>query len=214
MKTILNSSSENCQNLKDFKCESDSKTIKEHKLKLCLNSMSADAKFKFWIRTLITSYNTIPEIIKTVDKIIEIQASSVSFMTDVFNKNKSTMSQVESVIDLTERKNSLLNIYIMTKKMMGNLSEDHHDFLEKKFMYNWTSEELATFYNVSIRTIYRKIEKIISIIYEYCLKNNWSLKFIESQTKNEGWLRERYFKLVNEYIKNNNYKQEQCALSQ
>lgn len=181
---------------------------KNTKLSQCIKNMQNDLKFKFWIKTLISVKGTIPEIIRAVDKMIEIQASKVSFASNIYNKNGSTFNQVESVIDLSERKNFLLNIYIMSKKMTASLTIDEYEFLEKKYNYNWSAEEIANFYNCSIRTVYRKIDKLIDIICEYCIKQNWSLKFIESQTKNEGWLKEHYLKLVSEYIKNTNYKAE------
>lgn len=178
---------------------------KKEKLKLCISSMSNEQKFKFWIKTLISSFNTFPEIIKTLDKIIEIQASSLSFASDIYNKSKSTYNQVEKVIDLSERKSSLLNIYIMSKKMIKSLSSDNFEFLEKRFIYNWSSEELAKEFDISIRTVYRKTDKIIDLIYDYCTKNNWSIKFIETQIKEEGWLKEKYLKFVCDYFKNLNY---------
>ena len=66
---------------------------------------------KFWIKTLLSVHSNLPEIIKSVDKIIEINASSLSFITDIYNTEKSTYAQVEKVIDLTERKNKLLNLF-------------------------------------------------------------------------------------------------------
>lgn len=181
---------------------------KDHlKLKECLKSMNSETRFKFWIKTLISEQSTIPEIIKTVDKIIEIQASSVSFNVDVFNKN-GTINQVEKVIDLTERKNSLINLYVMTKKMLKTLSSDDHDFLERRFIYNWSAEELAEYYSISIRTVYRKIDSLIKTIYSECLKFKWTLKFIETQTKDEEWLKEKFLKCISDYYKNINYKYE------
>ena len=179
---------------------------KVEKLKLCIDSMSQNQKYKFWIKTLISSYKTIPKIIQAIDKIIELQASSVSFTTNIFNKKNTTMSQVENVIDLTERKSSLLNIYVMTKNMLSSLSEEHFEFIEKKYIYDWSNEELSNYYSISIRTVYRKVYKIIDEICAYSIKKNWSFKFIENQIKNEGWLKDKYSKLINEYFKNNNYK--------
>lgn len=176
------------------------------KLKQFILTMNDESKFKFWIKALISSYNTIPEIIKTVDKIIEIQASSVSFVSDIYNKNGGTIDQVERVIDLSERKNSLLNIFIMTKKMIQSLPTEQFEFLERKFIYNWSNEELANYYEISLRTVYRKIDKIIDSVYDFCLKNKWTLKFIELQTKQEGWMKEKYLKFVSDYLKNTNFK--------
>ncbi len=176
------------------------------KLKECMKNMNSETKFKFWIKTLISEQSTIPEIIKTVDKIIEIQASSVSFSTEIFNRNGSTINQVEKVIDLTERKNSLINLYVMTKKMLKSLSADNHDFLERRFIYNWSAEELAEYYSISIRTVYRKIDSLIKTVYSECLKFKWTLNFIESQTKNEEWLKEKFLKCISDYYKSINYK--------
>ena len=184
-----------------YKRKEDYQMVKEY-----LRDATDEIKFKFWIKTLLSSYSTFPEIIKTIDKIIELQASSLTFASDIYNKNKSTLSQVEKVIDLTERKNSLLNVYIMIKEMIKKLSEDESELLEKKFMYNWSADELAREYSVSTRTIYRKIDKLIDQIFDYCIKHKWTLKFVELQIKDEGWLKEKFIKIVNDYIKNINYK--------
>lgn len=199
---------QNNLNQTDKKSLSNNSKTDYSKLKECIKSMGDETKFKFWIKTLISEQNTLPEIIKTVDKIIEIQASSVSFSADIYNKNGSTISQVEKVIDLTERKNSLINLYVMTKKMLKALSADNHDFLERRFIYNWSAEELSEYYSISVRTVYRKIDTLIKSIYCECLKFKWTLKFIESQTKNEEWLKEKFLKCVSDYFKNNNYKQD------
>ncbi len=191
-----------------IKSKSKDTSFNASKLKECIKTMTNEAKLKFWIKTLISEQSTLPEIIKTVDKIIEIQASSVSFTTDVFNKNGSTINQVEKVIDLTERKNSLINIYVITQNMLNVLSTNSLDLIERKFIYNWSMDELSEYYSVSIRTIYRKIDKLINQIYEECLKRKWTLNFIESQTKEEGWLKDKYLKCVNDYFKNTNYKGE------
>lgn len=199
----------NLQELKNKEKLSKITKANTQKLKECIKNMNDETKFKFWIKTLISEQNTIPEIIRTVDKIIEIQASSVSFSSDIFNKNGSTINQVERVIDLTERKNSLINIYVMTQKMLKTLSADDYDFLERKFIYNWGMEEIADYYSISPRTVYRKIDKLIKTIYDECIKLKWTLKFVESQIKHEDWLKEKWIHSVREYYKNTNYKLDQ-----
>lgn len=179
--------------------------ILKQKLNQYIKNLDDFQKLKFWIKALISSYNTIPQIIKTVDKIIEIQASSVSFMTDVFNKNKSTYSQVENVIDLSERKNCLLNIYVMTKKLLSSLSDDDFEILEKKYIFNWNNDDIAKFYSISTRTVYRRMDKIVSKISNFSIKQNWTLNFIESQVSSESWIKEKFYKVICEYLKNTNF---------
>lgn len=181
----------NQTNKKPSKIDSD--------LKSYLNILSDEQKIKFWIKTLLSTFRNIPEIIKAVDKIIEIQASSLSFISDIYNTEKSTLNQVEKVIDLSERKNNLLNIYLITKNLYSSIGEEDRVFIERRYLYNWTAEELAEEYEVSTRTIFRKIEKIVDKIYLSTKRKNWSLKFILLQVKNEGWLNNKFKKLVSDY---------------
>lgn len=168
-------------------------------IKSYINVLSDEQKIKFWIKTLLSTYRNIPEIIKAVDKIIEIQASSISFISDIYNTEKSTLNQVEKVIDLSERKNNLLNIYLITKNLYNSIGEEDRLFIERRFLYNWTSEDLAEEYNVSTRTVFRKIEKIIDKIFLSTKRKNWSLKFITMQVQNEQWLNVKYKKLIRDY---------------
>ena len=180
---------------------------KKEEIKLYIKNLSEEQKIKFWIKTLLSSYNIFPEIIKTVDKIIELQASSVSFATDIYNGDHTALYQIERVIDLTERKNSLLNAHVMTKEIIKTLDDNDFEFLEKRYVYNWNCEDLAREFDISVRTVYRKIDRLINDIYLKLKQKNWSLKFLESQLKNEFWIKEKFIKIASEYFKNSNYNQ-------
>lgn len=183
------------------------RTLKLEKINHYIQNLTDEQKTKFWIKTLFSSYSTIPEIIKTLDKIIELQASSVSFVNDIYNVEKSAFSQVEKVIDLTERKNNLLNIYIMVKELYKTLDAQSIEIVEKKYLFGYCAEDLARELGLSARTIYRRVEKIIDEVYLICKRRKWTLAFIESQLKEEGWIKERFKKLVTEYFKNINYNE-------
>ena len=158
-----------------------------------LKLIDDEQKMKLWIKTLLSVQGSLPEIIKSVDKIIEINASSLSFVTDIYNTEKSTYAQVEKVIDLTERKNKLLNLYLISKNFLSSVNEEERLFLKRKFVFNWTAEDLANEYDVSVRTIFRKTEKLIENIHEKLKRKNWSLKFLNIQVKNESWLLEKFY---------------------
>lgn len=161
-----------------------------------LKLLNDEQKIKLWIKTLISIQSNLPEIIKSVDKIIEVNASSLSFISDIYNTQKGTYAQVEKVIDLTERKNKLLNLYLISKNLLTGLAEDERTFLKRKFVYNWTAEELAIDYQVSTRTVFRRTEKLLEKIYEFTKRKNWSLSFIISQVKNESWIFEKFNKFA------------------
>lgn len=170
-----------------------------------IKNLSKKECFKIWVKTLLCSMKIFPEIIRTIDKIIVLQASSLSFASDIFNTNK-TLEDAEQIIDLSERKNSILNIYLMTESATKNLPKEDYEFITKKYLEGYKNDELAEEYQISPRTVYRKTEKIIENICRECRQNNWSLELIESQTKGESWLKEKFEKNAIEYIKSSNYK--------
>lgn len=173
-----------------------------------INTLDDEKRMTFWIKTLLSSYNIFPEIINTIDKIIELRASSLSFSSDIYNFT-STYNQMEQVIDLSERKNYLLNIHYICNKILESVEKDDFDFLEKRFVYNWKIDELASEFKISTRTVYRRIDSLIENISITLKRNNWSTRFIESQVKDESWLKQRFYKQVNEYFKFINYGQNQ-----
>lgn len=171
----------------------DNKSQQKNKdLQNYIKLLSDEQKVKLWIKTLISVQSSLPEIIKSVDRIIEVNASSLSFATDIYNAEKSTMSQVEKVIDLTERKNKLLNVYLISKNLLQCLCSEDKTFIKRKFVFNWTAEELALDEQISIRTVFRKTDKILDKIYDFTKRKNWSLGFILSQVKNESWINEKF----------------------
>ena len=190
------------------------KAKKQEIIKSLIKSMPEEMKMKFWIKTLLSSQSTFPEIIKTLDRIIELQATSLSFASNIYNLENPTLNQIEKVIDLSERKTHLLNIFIMTKELTKGLSDLDTDFLEKKYVYNTSVECLAKEFEISPRTVYRRLDRLIDGIYEKLKKKNWSLLFLESQIKNESWLKSRFISQVSDYIKNSNYTNNKIFISQ
>ena len=194
-------------NIKQAQKSTKSKSNEKQKLiDAFIKNMDEEQKMKFWIKTLLSSQKTFPEIIKTLDKIIELQATSLSFSSSIYNLENPTMKQVEKVISLSERKNFLLNIFLMSKELTKGLSSSDFDFLEKKYVYNLSVDTLAKEFEISPRTVYRKVDKLIEEIYQKIKMKNWSLKFLESQIKEEFWLKSRFISQVTEYFKNANYK--------
>ena len=163
-------------------------------------NLDEKTKVKIWLRTLLYSYRIIPKIINTIDKIIYTRASNYSFSANIFNATRRLENQINIVIDMSERKQKLLNIYVMIKQMLGYLSDEQYNFAIKKFYEQLTNDELAEEFDVSVRTVFRMANELLEILYKYVTKHNWSLRFIELQVKGEEWLIERYNKYIDEYL--------------
>lgn len=164
------------------------------------NTLDKQTKIKIWIKTLLNSYRVFPNLINTIDKIINLQASSMSFTSNIYNSSKGTELLIERVIDMSERKKSLVNIYLMISKFLDSLSLESRDLVEKKYIDKLTNEELSLEYDISTRTIYRRLNKIIDELYSYFVRMRWSIEFIESQVENEDWLIDKYNYYKNDYL--------------
>lgn len=167
-------------------------TKQKRDLKAYISNLSEKQKTILWLKSLISVQSNLPEIIISLDKVIESNASSISFMSDIYNKERGTYAQVEKVIDLSERKNKLLNLYVISKKLLSGLKETEKTFIKRKYVNNWTAEELATEYEISTRTVFRWSEKLLEKIYIFTKSKNWSLNFINSQVKDEPWLYDKF----------------------
>lgn len=180
--------------------------MKEKSMQELINNFKLDdnIKLKIWIKTLLVSYKIFPNIISTIDKIINLQATSLSFTTNIYNYSKSTKSQIDRVIDMSERKKSLINIYLMVTKIFENLSVENKEFAERKYIDKYTNDELAVEFDISPRTVYRRLSRINDEIYSYFKRVRWTVAFVESQVNNEEWLIEKYNYFVKEYISNQN----------
>ncbi len=201
-----------CRDVREYKFDLQAnKGLKEEKIlkiKNYIENLSDEQKFRFWLKTLFSAYATLPEVIKTIDKIVEMKASSMSFITDIYNVEGSPLNQYKRVIDLTERKNNLLNVYFMVGELYKSLDTVNVEIIEKKYLYGYSCEEVGRELGLSTRTIYRRIDKIIDEVYQTCIRRNWTLAFVESQLKSETWLRPRFVKVVSEYFKNTNYAED------
>ena len=173
---------------------------KKDERKTIKNNLDEKTRIKTWIRTLLYSYKNFPKIIDTLDKIIISRASEYSFTASIFNLSDRPESQYNAIINMTERKQKLLNIYVMTKQLFDSLNAENYELAYKKFCELQTNDEIAIDFCVSTRTIFRKISNLIENLYHFTLRKNWSLKFFELQVCEENWLIDKYNRNLEEYV--------------
>lgn len=158
-----------------------------------------------WVKTLLSIHDAIPNIIKIIDKIITTKATSAIDGSAIFGDYKhGTYNQIEQVIDLQERKLSLINIYTIIETMVSVLSKKQKEFVRLKFYKHKTVQYIAEELEIDERTAFRWSNNILSKLVNYCESNNWSVMFFNSQTKDEPWIKDhfsKYYKRMIEYNK-------------
>lgn len=172
------------------------KISKQDKNAIC--KYAKDSKLIIYIKTLLEAYKFIPSIIKKIDEIIEKRASSVVTTSYIYSSPTSTYDDINKVIDLTERKDKMINLYVLINDMLTSLSDEQKNIAVMKYIKNNKCDEIAEVLNTSERTIYRKCNKIIENLCIYCTQNNINNCFFKSQLSNEPWLKSIYYKKLQE----------------
>ena len=144
-----------------------------------------------YIKVLLGIYKNIPNIIGILDRIIEQNATSILPTNGIYGDSYlQTINQIDRVISLTERKNKLLNLFVIIESMINSLDYNDRKIAILKFTQKNSCGEIAKEINLTERTIFRKINSILEKISIYMLNQNWDTKFLDSQIGNEGWIYE------------------------
>lgn len=155
-----------------------------------------------YIKVLLRAYKSIPNIISILDKIIEKRATTIIPTSSIYGGKFSTYGEIDHVINLADRKDKLINLYVMTGEMLSCLENQDKKLLTLKYVKMLTSEEIASALNITERTIFRRVNSALNKLAISLLKKNWTSQFIKSQMGDEPWLNEIYEKVKNDEISN------------
>ena len=149
-----------------------------------------------YIKVLLDAYKSLPSIMNIIDRLIEKRASSVIPASYIYGNNYlTTYSEINKVIDMSERKDKLLNLYVIIENMLNSLNERERKIAVLKFVQKCNTEDIAKDFGTTDRTIYRTANRIVEKLAIFLLKQNWNSEFIRFQIgSNEPWLIELFKK--------------------
>lgn len=218
---ILNQKEETCEFISPlhFDCENNINLTKNLSTfdKSCRN-VSKLSKEKMWeeaqqtnlniyVRTLLEAYRTLPNVIKILDQIIESRASNAMLSSGLFS---SAYDEIDKVIELSERKDKLLNLYVITDNMLRMLPEKQRKFAIMKFVKKRSIESIAEEFGTTKRSVYRFANNIIKTLSLKLLEKKWDSKFIEFQIdENEHWIENIFENKLKEENSNNKRRTKQ-----
>ena len=201
--TVLNKSKnmqENCNfNVKNDKI---SKNIANFREDIETKKGMSELKMKAYAKALLTIYPTLPNIVSIVDGIVEKRASSSISLSSVYAGSIHTYKQIEKVIDLSERKYKLLNIFSLIKEIITPLNLRDYEIVDLKFFRRHKFSEIADRLEMEERSLYRRINKILDSIVKFMSINLIDEQVIEDLIRGEGWIKEIYNKAYAELMVN------------
>ena len=176
------------------KCENNVKnTIKTQSRKLLQNQI-----LKAYAKALLIIYPTIPNIVDIVDNIVVRRASSSISCSSIYSGSNHTFKQIEKLIDMTERKCKLLNIFSLIKDMIAPMNDKDYQIADMKFFKRMKISTIADKLCMDERSIYRRINKCLDSVVCYFNMHYIDVDYIESLIKGEGWIKEIYKKCYSE----------------
>ncbi len=190
-KLTKNSIAKNCKNGEYF-VKNSVKTAKNSKICKNLKDLTTlQIKHLAIIKTLLNVHDNLPNIIKVVDTIIAQKASSPLDGSFIFGDlSGGTYSQMQSVIDLSDRKVSLINLYCLIDTMVASLPHKLQEVVKLKFYKHKRTSYLSEEFDVDERTVFRWANDALLQLLDFCKTSNWSIEFLLCQMEREGWMLE------------------------
>ena len=142
-----------------------------------------------WIKTMLVIKRFLPNIICLVDKHILSIAESSSYGSFIFGDMvNGTYNQVEKILQMEERKNSLVNINLLIDELCSCLDDKYKRFVYLKYFQNKNFPSVAVELKIDERTAYRWNKIVLVKLLKYCKMNNYTVEFFNIQLSDEKWL--------------------------
>lgn len=159
-------------------------------------------KLKNWSKTLLYSYRYLETIVDTIDDMVK----KISLYSMYYNgkTNTDTLSQINKLIELNDRKVNLINLKVLIEETLDMLSCKDLQFVSLYYIDGLKSEETAKVMGVSLRTFFRRrnraIEKFTDI-----LAAKYSAQYFFDNYIEETWLIDLYKYYSRKEMEDNSY---------
>lgn len=145
-------------------------------------------ELKIWAKSFFSIYRFLDKLAKTIDSYVDIRACSC------FYKNISsivlcdTLRVSHDITALTNKKINLINVKVLTEKMLLVLPSNQARFVILKYFENKTFDETAERMEVSIRSVLRWNSDVMKKCEQYLIKNNFDEERLLDLIGNEKWI--------------------------
>lgn len=107
-------------------------------------------KNKAWAKTILEIYRHLETICGAIDDIVKRTSMSG------FGKSNDTKYSADKIIELTCKKKKLINLKVLTEKVLSELSTFDIKILTLFYIDSVTAKNLSEMFNINIRTFFRK----------------------------------------------------------
>lgn len=162
-----------------------------------------------WTKTLLSVYRYLERICGAIDKIVMKSAlnSADILGQNYFYNNVYSISQ--KLIDLSERKITLINLKILIEETLGEIDNQSARILIQKYFDGTKCKDIAEKNNISLRTVFRKIANAEKAFCCRLRMKGYNFLKLGSMLKDEGWINNVYLRLSekadDDFVLSNSY---------
>ena len=141
---------------------------------------------KAWAKTLLEIYRYLETISNSIDDIVKKTS------LNGFGVSLNTKYSAEKIIELTYKKQTLINLKILIEDSLSKLNDADIKILTLFYIDGVTAKNLSTMYNINIRTFFRRKSMALSKLFEMFKQCGYSKEKLENDLKNENWIMNIY----------------------
>lgn len=146
-------------------------------------------------RTILTAHRYLERICDAIDRLVEANAVNSFYVTGTTFMENSIMVVADKLIELGERKKTLINLKVLIESALERLDEGSCSLLMEKYMEHGTAKEFAKSHDVSLRTYFRKLTGAESALMEKIAFLGYDERKLMEMLKGEKWILDIYERL-------------------
>ena len=141
---------------------------------------------KSWAKTLLTIYNCLENITSAIDNLVLSQGINSG------RNNLTTMESAQKIINLIQRKKMLINLKVLTEKIVASVDQLSARILILKYFDRVKPEVIYNILNISRRTYFRKLNTALENFGNKLKSEGYSSNVLKERLKNESWIIEMF----------------------
>lgn len=153
-----------------------------------------------WSKTILGVYRYLPRVTYAYDNLVKSRAYNSNATNSFLLGFNDIMKVANSIIDLTERKNNLINLKVITDNMLRHIDLQSAKILVMKFIDGKKSNEIASLLHLGKRTYFRKLNYALESFASMLTRFNYTDSRLEDMLKDEKWIIRLYYSYSNRRI--------------
>lgn len=151
-----------------------------------------------WTKTVLSVYRYLERICGAIDKIVLQKALSSSNILGQNYHYNNVYSISQNLIDLSQRKVTLINLKILTEDILSEMSLKDSSILIQRYFDGKKMKEIAGGNEISMRSVFRKLANAESVFDRKLKLKGYDEKKLQEFLKDEQWILNSYSRIAND----------------